>query len=78
MKVILAVVDYDAHVVGLLKNTQDEVVYINNWLRKRESGQHKPHKFKVYNFEPGHMDPMPLGTIVYPVEYHDFWGKVSV
>lgn len=77
MKVVLAVTDRDAHIVGLIPVDADEVVFMNNWLHKREPGQYRPYKFKVYTFEPGVREPWALATLVYLVQYDNFWGKVS-
>lgn len=75
MKVVMAQ-DLEGHVVGLLNNTDDEVVFMQNWLHDREPGQRRPSHFKVYNFEPGNQIPMSLGTMVYPVKYESYEGKV--
>lgn len=76
MKVVMAQ-DIEGHVIGLLRNTEDEMVFMQDWLHNREPGQYRPHRFKVYNFEPGDYQPMSLGTMIYYVNYDGYEGKVA-
>lgn len=73
MKVILALSKDDAKVIGLLVNTEDEVVYMNNWLRNCPLDGFRPTGFRVYNFCAGDPRPMVLGTMQYVVN----GGKVG-
>lgn len=77
MKVIMAQGEYHVDVVGLIKNTDDEVVYMNNWLYNREPGMWSPYQFKVYHFDAGNEQPMSLATMCYTVAYQGISGKVS-
>lgn len=77
MKVVLAMQPDDANVIGLLNNTDDEVVFMNNWLHHHSGpGQRRPSGFKVYNFQPGVREPMTLGTMLYLVTYQEMEGRV--
>ena len=69
-RVVVAIDENGSHVLRVLGNLDDdEVQFMNDWLRDKESSSPDPYRFKVHNLTQG-------STAIYNILYGDRGAKV--
>lgn len=81
MKVVVAynTLTGEVRIVGLIKLTDDDRVFINDWIYSEWwHGGFRADKFIVTPFEQGRSTPNPLGTMIYLAKRNSDTGIRSV